>query len=267
MIKLIATDIDGTILKHNYQFSDNVKSCIKNLIDSGTKVVLVTGRMYAATREIADLLGIETPVVTYQGGLIKYNGETLYEKNVDVKSAKEVIELAKKSNVHLNLYIDDKLYVEKDDEVIRRYIKQGVPDFCVKSFDKINLEDGNINKILLVDFECPEKVTQWHDFLKEKFSNLSIVKSTPFFCEVSHKEATKFHSLDFLINHFDLKREEVLAIGDQNNDLDLLRAGGIKIAMGNATPELKAVADYVTDSVENDGFVKAVEKFVYNKVI
>ena len=59
-----------------------------------------------------------------------------------------------------------------------------------------------------------------------------------------------------------LKKEEILTIGDQNNDIELLKAGGIKVAMGNGTPELKECADYITDTVENDGFVKAIEKYV-----
>ena len=67
--------------------------------------------------------------------------------------------------------------------------------------------------------------------------------------------------MEYLCKLWDIKQEEVLTIGDQNNDIELLKAGGIKVAMGNATDELKACADYITDTVTNDGFVKAVEKF------
>ena len=68
-----------------------------------------------------------------------------------------------------------------------------------------------------------------------------------------------------MAEHYGLQQDEILTIGDQNNDIDLLRAGGVKVAMGNATEELKSVANYVTDTVENNGFVKAVERFVYNE--
>ena len=67
-------------------------------------------------------------------------------------------------------------------------------------------------------------------------------------------------------NYCGLKKEEILTIGDQNNDIALLQAGGIKVAMGNATEELKEIADYITDSVYEDGFVKAMEHFVYQKI-
>src|SRR5574344_1540000 len=95
MIKLIATDIDGTILKYDYKFNPAVIDCIKHLSEIGVKVVLVTGRMFDATKPIIKQLGIETPVVSYQGGLIKYQGETLYEKNLDVATASKILKMTK----------------------------------------------------------------------------------------------------------------------------------------------------------------------------
>ena len=83
--------------------------------------------------------------------------------------------------------------------------------------------------------------------------------------EFSNPEASKYCAVKFLQKYWNLKDDEILTIGDQNNDIALLEAGGIKIAMGNATDELKSIADYVTDTVFNDGFVKAMEKYV-NKV-
>lgn len=264
MIKLIATDIDGTILKHNYEFNQEVKDCISKLTEYGIKIVLVTGRMHSATRHIVKELSLETPVVSYQGGLIKHKDETLYEKNLHSKCVKEITKWAKKNNIHVNLYLNDELYVEKDNTTIQRYIRQGISDFIVKSFDEVKLE--KINKMVLIDFEDENKVTMWKDYLATKYPNLHIVQSTPYFCEVCHPEATKAHAVNFLREYWGLEKEEVMTIGDQNNDIELLKAGGIKVAMGNATDELKAIADYVTDTVNNNGFVKAVEKFIYDEV-
>ena len=120
-IKMVATDIDGTIVKWDTGFSDNVKNCIKKLCASGVKVVLVTGRMHCATTHIVNELGLTTPVVSYQGGLIKdSSGTTLYQKNLDSETAKKIIKWAEKNNVHINLYIDDKLYVEKDNDFVKK---------------------------------------------------------------------------------------------------------------------------------------------------
>jgi len=263
-IKLVATDIDGTILKHDFKFNQEVKDCIKKLTNSGVKVVLVTGRMHSATDFIAEELGLDTPIVSYQGGLIKCTGETLYEKNLDPKIAKKIIHWAKANNVHINLYMDDQLYVEKDDEVIRRYTGERSAGFIVKSFEEIELH--RINKILAIDFVNHELVTEWQNYLSATFEDAYIVKSTPYFCEISHPEAKKSSAVDFLRDYYGLQKEEILTIGDQNNDIELLKAGGIKVAMGNATDELKAVADYVTDTVGNNGFVKAMYLFVCNKI-
>lgn len=260
-IKLIATDIDGTILKHNFEFNPEVKDCIKDLAQHGVKVVLVTGRMHAATQHIAEELALETPLVCYQGGLVKHNNEILYERNLDTESAKNIINWAKKNNIHTNLYMNDELYVEKDSPTIQRYLKQGIPRFNIKSFDEIKLE--KINKMLLIDYEDENKVTVWKEYLETKYKEVHFIKSTPYYCEVCHPEATKACALNFLKDYWGFKKEEIMTIGDQNNDIDLLSAGGIKVAMGNATEELKAVADYVTDTVNDNGFVKAVEKFVY----
>jgi len=264
-IKLVATDIDGTILKHDFKFNQEVKDCIKKLTDSGVKVILVTGRMHSATDFIAEELGLDTPIVSYQGGLIKCKGETLYERNLDPKIAKKIIHWAKENNVHINLYMDDQLFVEKDDEVIRRYTGERSAGFIVKSFEEIELH--RINKILAIDFVNHELVTEWKDYLSDAFKDAYIVKSTPYFCEISHPDAKKSSAVDFLRDFYGFKKEEILTIGDQNNDIELLKAGGIKVAMGNATEELKAVADYVTDTVCNNGFVRAMEKFVkgYNE--
>jgi Cof subfamily protein (haloacid dehalogenase superfamily) len=263
-IKLIATDIDGTILKHNFEFNPEVKDCIKDLTKQGVKVVLVTGRMFPATHHITKELGLDTPVVCYQGGLVKHNDEILYEKNLSPKVAKDIINWAKKNNIHTNLYLNDELYVETDSPTIQRYIKQGVPHFNIKPFDEVKLE--RINKMVLIDYEDENKVTMWKEYLEIKHQNVHFIKSTPHYCEVCHPEATKACAVNFLKDYWGLKTEEILTIGDQNNDIDLLSAGGIKVAMGNATEELKAVADYITETVNNNGFVKAVEKFVYNNI-
>lgn len=263
-IKLIATDIDGTILKHNFEFNQEVKDCIKDLTKHGVKVVLVTGRMYPATKHLAEELGLDTPVVCYQGGLVRHKDEILYERNLSPKSAQDIINWARKNNIHTNLYINDELYVENNNPTIQRYIKQGVPHFKIKSFDEVKLE--RINKILLIDYEDENKVTMWKEYLEIKHQDVHFIKSTPHYCEVCHPEATKACAVNFLKDYWSLDKKEIMTIGDQNNDLDLLSAGGIKVAMGNATEELKAVADYVTDTVINNGFVKAVEKFVYDSI-
>ena len=261
MIKMVATDIDGTILNWNGVFSPSVVNCIKELDKSGVKVVLVTGRMHGSTVPIAEKLGLTNPVVSYQGGLIKdINGKTLYQKQLPDDYARKIILWSKENNAHINLYLDDKLYVEHECDTIRRYIVGKFVDYKVCPFWQLKIE--NVNKILAIDYENPERVTSWVEELSELYPELYVVKSTPYFCEIGNREAKKSAGVEFLRKMWGIEKDEVLTIGDQNNDIELLKAGGVAVAMGNATDELKKYANFITDTVDNDGFVKAIEKYV-----
>lgn len=262
MIKMVATDIDGTIVKWDTGFSPNVKQCIKRLTKEGIKVVLVTGRMHCATTPIALELRLTTPIVSYQGGLIKdFSGKTLYQHNLSDDYTKKIIKWARENDIHINLYLDDKLYVEKDNDFVKRYTDGKFVTYNVCSFD--DLEIRNVNKILAIDYNDARRVTGWVEELHKKYPELYVVKSTPYFCEIGNAEAKKSQGVEYLAKEWGIKKEEILTIGDQDNDIELLKSGGIAVAMGNATSELKSYADYITDTVENDGFVKAMEKFVF----
>lgn len=263
MIKLVATDIDGTILGKSQVFTPGVKNCIKTMQDNGIRVVIVTGRMFAAAKLIAQRLNLKTPVVAYQGGMIKESSESdkiLYESHIPRQNVIKIIEWARKNRIHLNLYSRDILYVEQDNDTIKHYASLQNIGYKVCSFDDI--EPDNIHKLLAINYQDENLVTGWINECREMFPELYIVKSTPYFCEFSSPNASKSCAVNFLKKYWNLTDDEVLAIGDQDNDIELLKAGGISVAMGNGTEGVKREADFITDTVENDGFVKAMEKFV-----
>ena len=121
MIKLVATDIDGTILIPEGEFTQGVKDCVCKLCEKGIKVVLVTGRMNAAAKRIAKDLGLDTPVVSYQGGLVVENDKKLYERYLSEEQTERIRAWAREENIHVNLYNDDVLYSEADCYEIQRY--------------------------------------------------------------------------------------------------------------------------------------------------
>ena len=137
MIKLIATDIDGTILIPEGEFTQGVKDCIKNLSEKGIKVVLVTGRMNAAAVKIAQELGLNTPVVSYQGGLVVDGDKKLYERYLTEEQAERVLNWAEKENIHINLYNDDILYSKTDCYEVKRYCNNLHTVYSVKPFCEI----------------------------------------------------------------------------------------------------------------------------------
>ena len=264
MIKMLVLDIDGTIFKKDYTATDRVKETLQNLAAKGVKVVLCTGRMYAATKSIASELGLCTPVICYQGGLVKNfyeNDETLLENTMDKTLARDVINELKKRKVFFNLYINDVLMVEEDNRLIRDYVDARNIAYKVVG-NCCGLDLSGVNKILAIDDDF-QLIESLQKEMAEKYKDkLYVIRSTPRFCEFSDPKATKGNAVRFLAEKWGIKKEEIMACGDQDNDIEMLLAAGIKVAMGNASESLKAIADYVTDTVDNDGVPKAVEKFI-----
>lgn len=264
MIKMVVTDIDGTILKKDFTISNCVINAIQELTKKNIKVVLATGRMYCAALKIAKMLGLNTPLICYQGALIKNsceNFKTLYVDPVKPNLAVEILKILKNKNIHTNLYLNDELFCENDNDIIKEYTNKRLIDYnIVKNLLALNL-NNQINKILAIDYD-EKLIENLTNELKEKYQNsLYIVRSTKNFCEISSKNSNKGTAVNFLSNLFDIKKDEILAIGDEDNDIDLLKSAKIKIAMGNASEKLKQEANFITKSIEEDGFAFAVQKY------
>ncbi len=264
MIKLVVTDIDGTIYTPEKGITNEVKHCIKNLTQKGVHVAIATGRTYGSAKWIADNVGIECPLICYQGGLVKtYEGNIIDVKYLNEKIAREIIEDFRKRNIHLNVYIEDKLYVEEDDDYIKDYIgDKGIDYYKVDSFDELDF--SKLNKMLAINYDS-KFIDELIDELQKKYPQIYVVKSFAYFCEIANKEATKGNAIKILADLYGITTDEVLAIGDNNNDIEMVETAGVGVAMGNGTEEIKKRADFVTDNVEHNGFVKAIDKFVWSK--
>ena len=263
-IKMLVLDIDGTIFRKDFTATDRVKNTLKKLVRDGIKVVLCTGRMYAATKSIAQELGLCTPVICYQGGLVRNfyeNDDVLLENNMDTELARDVIKELKKRNIFFNFYINDVLMVEHDSYLVQQYVDaRNIEYKIVGSCEDMDLT--GLNKILAIDDDV-KLIENLQKEMAEKYKDkLYVIRSTPRFCEFSSTEATKGNAVRFLADKWGIKKEEIMACGDQDNDIEMLLAAGIKVAMGNATDDLKKIADYVTETVDNDGVPCAVSKFI-----
>ena len=264
MIKLVVTDIDGTIYTPTQGITEEVKHCIQNLTQKGVHVAIATGRTYGSAKCVADNIGIECPLICYQGGLVQtYNGDIIDVKYLDPKIAREIIEDFRKRKIHLNVYIEDKLYVEEDDDYIKDYIgDKGIDYYKVDSFDELDF--SKLNKMLAIKYDS-KFIDELIDELQKKYPQIYVVKSFAYFCEIANKEATKGNAIKILADLYGITTDEVLAIGDNNNDIEMVETAGVGVAMGNGTEEIKKRADFVTDNVEHNGFVKAIDKFVWSK--
>ena len=217
MIKLVATDIDGTILIPEGKFRDSIKECIHTLCNKGIKVVLVTGRMNAAAVKIAEELGLTTPVISYQGGLIVENNKVLYERYLTESQAERVLEWANSENIHINLYNDDILYSEKDCYEIRRYCNNLHTTHTIKPFSEI--KKSKINKLLAIDFSNPDRIDMLEKELPKIFPDLYIIKSNPYFLEFSNPEGSKKCAVEFLQKYWNLNKEEITSYLEKINKI------------------------------------------------
>lgn len=261
-IKLIVSDIDGTILNEKCECSARVRSALDRAKDTGVKIVLATGRMFMAADPVREDLGLDTPVICYQGAMVRQGDNILYQNAVNHSLAREIIEISRQKGFHLNLYNNDKLIVEDDNKQYMKDYTQGrfTTYNVVKNFDDVEL--GDVSKLLCITYNEDEIISLQKELSKQFEGKLAIVRSHKYYLEFTDIKATKGNAMNFLKELWNIKTEEVFASGDQDNDYDLLKNAGVKIAMGNASEKLKTIADYICPAIHNDGLADAIERYV-----
>lgn len=260
-IKLVALDLDDTLLRTDLTISSRAKNAIKQAVEKGTLVTLATGRMYASALPYAQGLGLDLPLITYQGALVKYaDGRVVHQQPLEMKHAKDLIISLKNYKFQINVYINDELYIEEKSPELQRYAEVcGVPYHVVPNLvDAMKTEPS---KVLVIG--DAEKLDNLYAKMRGDFRDtVHITKSKSTYLEFSHLLATKGRALRSLASSLGLKADEVMAIGDSQNDLDMIEYAGFGVAMGNAVPQIKDCARYVTCKNDDDGVAEAIEKFV-----
>lgn len=260
-IKLIAIDLDGTLLRNDLTISPRAQEAITRATERGVCVTLATGRMFASALPFACELNLNLPLITYQGALVKYaDGRVVYHKPLSIKKAKAVVDFILPYGYHLNVYINDELYMGKDSPEGKRYASiSKVPVHLVDNLPDIITQGPT--KLLVIAKE--EQLDMLAGDLGDCFGNsINITKSSPYFLEIGNKEATKGRALKKLALSMGLNASQVMAIGDSWNDLDMIEYAGLGVAMANAQPEVKKAARYVTCNNDDDGVAEAIEKWV-----
>lgn len=269
IIKLLALDIDGTLMGRDYILQEPVIEAIKRVkIQTDIKVVLASGRMTHSTIPIAEQLHIDTPLVVYQGAMINdfKNNKLLLHKTVDPHFAEQIIKDIENEDIHVNLYINDKLYMKQLSEIAdvyssSRYVKPILID------DYSLIYNTPPTKILGLDND-KEKIKRLTSELGEKYKGkLNIFGSSPRFIEVVNPEVNKGQTLvNMAKDLWDIDPVNIMAIGDADNDYDMLQLVGYSVAMGNATEKAKSVAKFVTLPATELGVVFAIEKIIFEGV-
>jgi Cof subfamily protein (haloacid dehalogenase superfamily) len=262
-IRLVALDLDGTILDRKLNISSRVQEAVRTAIGRGIHVTLATGRTFSVARIFAERLGIHDPLICVQGALVQdaVTGARLLEHTVPVALAWEVIELAHHHGWDLCVYLGDDPYVERLTQHLEAYASYSPETEQLRPVGDLRswLVKDPLKVLLTADAdECMEA----DRVLQEHFAGrLKIVRSFATFVEATSLEATKGLALAFVARHLSVPQTATMAIGDNDNDLDMIAWAGLGIAMGDSSPALRAAARAVCPGMELDGAAVAIEKW------
>ena len=230
---------------------------------AGIHVVIATGRMYRSVRPYADAAGIDAPLVCYQGAAVvdPGTGEWLRHEPIPVELAREAIAAVQAEGFALNCYVDDDLYVAAITEHARSYADfQSIPLHEVG--DLLGWIERPPTKLVVVD--DPARLDELRPRLEQRFGErLYIAKSLPYFLELASPTISKGSGLAFVAEHVGFTAEHTIAFGDGENDLELLDWAGFGIAVANADDRLKARADWICPSAEEEGVARVLEALLH----
>lgn len=268
-IQLLVLDIDGTIAGRSNQIRPTIKHAVQAAQAKGIHVAIATGRMFCSALRFYRDLGATLPLMTYQGALIKDPETQTVHRHWTVPQVRaaelldyfEQPELRSRLSVHF--YIDDQLYVRELTPETEDYLSRSTIT-AIPVGDLRNTFDREPTKILSVaeDIDLMEQVLT---DLKQRYtpSELYLTKSIATFFEATHPQVNKGTAVQYLAEEYlQIQPENVMVVGDNFNDVEMIQYAGIGVAMGNAPDGVKAVADWVAPDVEQDGVAAAIEEFL-----
>ncbi|WP_297637557.1 Cof-type HAD-IIB family hydrolase [uncultured Clostridium sp.] len=272
--KMVCIDMDGTLLGKKRKISEESKEVLRKARKKGVHIVITTGRLYNNAAYFSDLIGVDSAVIGGNGAIIreKRKTEEIYRSKFNIDICQKLLHLANKHKVVLHFHTTNSI-------ISNSYISINVAKIVLK---------GRRNEEFKIDLAAIKRKKAWNKFLEtegEKITKtilfspsaeriqayrreLDQMKEITYFVsgtrsiEINMKDVSKGNAVKKLAEYYGVKREEIICIGDNENDVSMIKYAGLGIAMGNAIPKIKEVADYITDTNINDGVRKAVEKFV-----
>lgn len=260
--KLVALDMDGTLLNSKGEISKRTLEAIHKAQDKGVLVTACTGRPLQGVDKYNGLLEIDGPVIIYNGAMIVHTRtrEILFEEKLNTEDARRILELGKKYNTTMCVWSQNKLYGNVLNDRINEYKKlSDVVPHLIEDYEEL-LAQG-ITKILWNDEV--ERVNHFLEVLeKEAFQAVSFCTSKPIFLELFSSKVSKAVAMETIGKLYHIDQSEMIAIGDGKNDLSMIKYAGLGVAMGNAPDEVKEEADVVTSSNDCDGIAEIIESYI-----
>ena len=275
--KMVCIDMDGTLLNRRKKISVYNKKIIKLAHNKGIEIVVTTGRLYNSAAYFSKILGVDSPVIAANGAIVidQKTNEIIYEQEIPKDVCLKMLEVLIKNKIsfHFNtmstIYcsnllskIGTKIYMSKQLNFENLNIKYRIIK-GIEGWNKIfDIEEGKIAKCIAISPKKEKviKVRRELDNLGDVISFASGYHSI----EVNYNCVSKVNAIKALINKYNINKDELICIGDSENDISMIEYAGVGVAMGNASDDVKQIADYITDSNNRDGVAKAIEKFILN---
>lgn len=250
MYKIIVLDLDGTTLRKDKTVSTHTIEVLKKCNEKGIKILFATARPPRDAYKYVPVELRSNPIISYNGAcIINSKKEVLYSKEMDRESILQLLKVCKENGYNnLCLEINDKLYSNFD-------TKEFFGDAPTEIVDLENIPYDSVYKCIICSKEAIKEE------LLDEFPQdcKGIITDDGTLCQIMHRDVSKWTSIKALIENMGIKSNEVIAFGDDYNDVDMLKYAGIGVAMGNAQEDVKDIADFVTDTNMNDGVAKYLE--------
>jgi len=266
-IELIAIDMDGTLLNPQHEVTPAVKQALAAAREKGVQIVLATGRPFVGVQRYLKELALQEDgcyCITNNGALVHdaQDGSVIAEVALKIEDYRYLEELSRQLGVHFHALTKTDLYTANRDiseYSVHESFTTGIPlQFCpaeemdpALTFPKVMM----IDRPELLD----QAISQLPADARERYT---IMKSSPYFLEILDKRVNKGEGVKVLATKLGIPRENIMTLGDQENDIAMLEYAGLGVAMGNALDSVKAVSQFVTKTNLEDGVAYAVNKFV-----
>ncbi len=267
-IKLIVTDLDGTLFNSKHELTERTEKALKTAIEKGIKVVLATGKTRISGLGVIERLNLDTPGI-YLQGLAIYNpdGTVRWQQTLDPNVARTAINAGEDRGFTMVAYSGTRVLCRahnRDTDELMNY-HEGAPE-AVGPLQNI-LDDVPVNKVLAIRLAQPRQVTALRWQLSMQINGTGkLVQALDDMLELLPPGASKGAALKMLLKDLKIPAEQVVAIGDGENDIEMIQIAGVGVAVGNAHQKLKDVADHVVASNDEDGVAEAVERYVLAEI-
>ncbi len=257
-VRLVALDIDGTLIDDDLEVSENAVSAINGLIKRGIRVALVSGRTWKAAEHIRQKLGVEIPVVCYNGAKVVIPAiDHDFTTKIPLAEARKIIAYGEERELYTKMYIDDVLHIKEPDEKSLAFCRNSHIDYKVVGKLSENVHE-DVNMIVVYYKE------DHYGVIDEKLREIDVTVTTSISnsIDVIPKGISKERGLRLVAEHLGIKSSEILAMGNSLNDIEMLRYAGIGIAMKNGDVSLLSKWSNVSEHTNNEDGVYHVLKLL-----